>query len=317
LIALIARIALGLLSLVSLSVNAAQPCGTAPLQVQVLGSGGPELADKRASSSYLVWIDGKARVLVDIGGGAALRFGESGATVSDLDVILFTHLHADHSADLPALVKMSFFENRARPLPIYGPTGNKLMPSTVAFVRALFDSTRGAYRYLGDFLSPISRNTYKLQPQDIGDVRNKIRVPRKTSDKIWPVFTSDRLRISATAVTHGSIPALAWRIEAGGKNIVFGGDTNGEGDNLQQLARQADLLLAHNAVPEGASGIERQLHMPPSVIGRIAQEAGVKQLVLSHRMRRTLGHETETLGAIKKHYAGPVSFANDLDCFAP
>ncbi len=77
--------------------------------VQVLGSGGPELADKRASSSYLVWIGGKPRVLVDIGGGAALRFGESGATVSDLDVILLTHLHVDHTADLPALINASFF----------------------------------------------------------------------------------------------------------------------------------------------------------------------------------------------------------------
>jgi ribonuclease BN (tRNA processing enzyme) len=70
-------------------------------------------------------------------------------------------------------------------------------------------------------------------------------------------------------------------------------------------------------VPEGASGVERRLHMPPSVIGRIAHEAGVKQLVLSHRMRRTLGHETETLESIKKHYMGPVAFANDLDCFTP
>jgi ribonuclease BN (tRNA processing enzyme) len=59
------------------------------------------------------------------------------------------------------------------------------------------------------------------------------------------------------------------------------------------------------------------LHMPPSVIGRIAHEAGVKQLVLAHRMRRTLGRETETLESIKRHYTGPVAFANDLDCFTP
>jgi ribonuclease BN (tRNA processing enzyme) len=49
----------------------------------------PELQDKRASSSYLVWGDGQARVLVDAGGGSALRFGESGAQMSQVDVILF------------------------------------------------------------------------------------------------------------------------------------------------------------------------------------------------------------------------------------
>lgn len=314
---MIARIVIVLLSGAWMPAIAAPDCGTAQIAVQVLGSGGPELADKRASSSYLVWISGKPRVLVDIGGGAALRFGEAGATVSDLDVILLSHLHVDHTAGLPALIKASFFEDRMRPLPVYGPMGNKFMPSTVTFVRSLFDSTRGAYRYLGDFLSPMGNNTYKLQPRDVGEIRDKIRAPRQTGEKIWSVFANDRLKASATAVDHGSVPALAWRIEAGGKSIVFSGDTNGEGDHLELLARRADLLIAHNAVPEGAGGVERRLHMPPSVIGRIAHEAGVKQLVLSHRMRRTLGRETETLESINKTYTGPVTFANDLDCFTP
>jgi ribonuclease BN (tRNA processing enzyme) len=295
----------------------AQTCGTKGVQVQVLGSGGPELADKRASSSYLIWIDGKPRVLVDIGGGAALRFGESGATVSDLDVILFTHLHADHTSDLPALVKASFFEERSRPLPIYGPPGNKFMPSTVTFVRALFDSTRGAYRYLGDFLSPLAKDTYKLQPHDVEEVHGKLGGTRKPENEIRYVFANERLQAVAVRVVHGTLPALAWRIDAGGKHIVFSGDMNGEGGGLERLAQEADLLIAHNAVPENAGGIERGLHMPPSVIGHLAHEAGVKQLVLSHRMRRTLGHEAETLEAIKKNYAGPVAFANDLECFQP
>ena len=99
-----------LLCLVTLFLNCpfvptadAQACGGEGVAVQVLGSGGPELQDKRASSSYLVWQDGRARVLIDAGGGSALRFGESGAKMSQLDVILFTHFHVDHSADFPAL----------------------------------------------------------------------------------------------------------------------------------------------------------------------------------------------------------------------
>jgi ribonuclease BN (tRNA processing enzyme) len=77
----------------------------------------------------------------------------------------------------------------------------------------------------------------------------------------------------------------------------------------------ADLFIAHNAVPEGATGIERRLHMPPSVIGQIAADAHVKNLVLSHRMLRTLGKEAETEAEIRKRYSGPLTFANDLDCF--
>ncbi len=117
--------------------GAAEIC-SAPVAVQVLGSGGPELESQRASSSYLVRIAGEARVLVDIGGGAGLRFGESGARVADLDAILLTHLHADHTADLPALVKSSWFSARKRPLPVFGPPDNRFFPSTVSFVRSLF-----------------------------------------------------------------------------------------------------------------------------------------------------------------------------------
>src|ERR1700691_547195 len=60
----------------------AQSCGAKGLAVQVLGSGGPELQDKRASTSYLIWDHGRSRVIVDAGGGSALRFGESGAEMS-------------------------------------------------------------------------------------------------------------------------------------------------------------------------------------------------------------------------------------------
>src|SRR5499427_5655152 len=116
----------------------AQTCGAQGVAVQVLGSGGPELQDKRASSSYLIWENGQARVLVDAGGGSALRFGESGAQMSQLDAILFTHFHVDHSGDFAALVKSSWFEDRTRPLPVYGPPGNDFMPSTTEFVHDLF-----------------------------------------------------------------------------------------------------------------------------------------------------------------------------------
>ena len=99
--------------------------------------------------------------------------------------------------------------------------------------------------------------------------------------------------------------------------MVFSGDTSGNGVALQQLSEDADLLVAHNAVPENANRSALNLHMPPSRIGEIADLAGVKQLVLSHRMERTLGREAETLLHIQKRYTGPVHFADDLECYIP
>lgn len=283
---------------------AAQSCGARGVAAQVLGSGGPELQDKRASSSYLVWQDGRAPVLVDAGGGSALRFGESGAQMSQLDVILFTHFHVDHSADFPALIKSSWFEERKRPLPIYGPPGNDFMPATTEFVSDFFGDKRGVYRYLSELLAPGEPGSYKMQPHNVVAGATPLAV-----------FRTGDLAVYAVHVVHGGVPALAWRVELGGKVIVFSGDTNGEGQGLVRLAGNADLFIAHNAVPEGAVGIERRLHMPPSVIGQIAADARVKSLVLSHRMLRTLGKEAQTQSEIRKRYSGPLAFANDLDCF--
>lgn len=297
---------------------AAESCVDNGVALQVLGSGGPELQGKRAGSSYLVWIDGKARALIDTGGGSALRFGESGAQMFDLDVLLYTHLHADHSSDLPALVKSSWFESRTRPLPIYGPPGNRFMPSTVTFVRDLFDGTRGVYRYLGDFVAPLGRNTYKLEPHDVREPPAKIGAARRGPQGAIPVFHNDRLQVQAVRVAHGPVPALAWRIETGGKILVVSGDTNGNDPALALLATGADLFVAHHAIAEdGRDEVARTLHMPPSVIGQIAQSAKVKHLILSHRMLRTIGQEDGTLAAIRKSYNGPVAFADDLSCFRP
>ena len=196
---------------------AAQSCGSQGIAVQVLGSGGPELQDKRASSSYLLWEDGQAKAVIDAGGGSALRFGESGAQMSQPDVLLFTHFHVDHTADFAALIKSSWFEDRSRPLPIYGPPGNDFMPSTEKFVYDLFGD-KGAYGYLSELLVPNEQGSYKMQPHNV-----------TASSTPLPVFHNETLAASAVRVIHGGVPALAWKIETRGKVIVFSGDTNGEG----------------------------------------------------------------------------------------
>ena len=282
----------------------AQSCGATGLAVQVLGSGGPEMQDKRASTSYLIWEHGRARVMVDAGGGSALRFGESGAQMSQVDAFLFSHFHVDHSGDFPALIFSSWFEDRKRPLPVFGPPGNEYMPSTTEFVRDLFSEPHGAWRSLSDLVEPRAEGSYTLQPHNVDAGPTSVLV-----------FRNADMAVYAVRVVHGAFPALAWRVEIGGKRIVFSGDTNGEGQGLTQLATDADVFVAHNAVPEGATGVERRLHMPPSVVGVIAANAHVKQLVLSHRMLRTLGNEKETQAEIRRRYSGPIRFANDLDCF--
>ena len=67
----------GVLVLAVPSGASAQSCAAGPATLQILGSAGPAFNKDRASSSYLLWIDGKARMLVDMGGGAYLRFAQT------------------------------------------------------------------------------------------------------------------------------------------------------------------------------------------------------------------------------------------------
>jgi len=291
-------------------------CPSTGVQLQVLGSGGAELSPERAGSAYLIWVDGRARILVDVGPGTAMRFAQTGARVDDLEALLLTHIHADHTADLAPLVQAALAAGRARPLALHGPTGNRFAPSVVTFVRTLFDATRGAWRHLGDVVSPMTREGFKIQPHEVRERPRPLAARRAQPESPIDIEASG-MALAATPVVHGVYPALAWRVRVADKTIVFTGDMNGESDGFARLAQGADILVASHAIAEGTGKVERFLHMPPSVIGQIAARTGARQLVLVHRGGATLGREAESTGHIRQHYQGALGFADDLACYAP
>jgi ribonuclease BN (tRNA processing enzyme) len=71
----------------------------------------------------------------------------------------------------------------------------------------------------------------------------------------------------------------------------------------------------HHAVPEQIAPGLNALHVTPSQIGDLAASAGVKALVLSHHMERALACVSESRAAITRRYTGPLSFAEDLECY--
>jgi len=265
------------------------------IRVQVLGSGGPELGE-RASSGYIVWIDGKSRLLIDCGGGTFLRFTQSGARFEELDAILLTHNHIDHTADLAAFMKAGFFTDRSEAIAIYGAEGNSVFPPTDLFVKRLLGQD-GAYAYMSDMLSPQS-SSFQIIPHVLP------QISKKTLMKGYA--------IESIGVHHGIVPALAFRIDAGDKSIVFTGDTNNKENTLQQFARNADILIADFAIPQGAGDVAKELHMQPSDIASLAAASRVKHLVLSHLMKRSESKLQESMDIIKKTYTGKITVAEDL-----
>jgi len=266
----------------------------AEISVQVLGSGGPE-GGERASASYLVKKDGQALVLIDFGGGAFLRFGQAKAKIEDLKVVLLTHLHIDHVVELPALMKAGYFSDRGCRLNMVGPQGNQYFPGFKEYIQLQF-GPKGAYRYMSDILTSES-DSFSLKIFEITKDRN---------------FDFLGLHIKAVQVNHGIVPAVAYRVEIDDKVIVFSGDTSAKSEALSQLSKNADILVAHHAIPEHGYEGARRLHMRPSRTAEIAKEAKVKTLLLSHRMNRTLGREKEHEALMSKIYKGKIIWAEDL-----
>ncbi len=274
----------------------AQVCAVSPVTVQILGSAGPRLDNERASASYLLWIDGQARMLVDAGGGAYLRFAQSGARLSDLWLLAVSHLHPDHISGLPALLWLSE-QTREEPLPAAGPSGNDVMPAFPTFLNRLFDQNDGAFQILGGTVGSGGRGV----PLDV-------TVVDVASVEALTVLDQPEMTVTALGIPHGNIPALAYRVQVGDVSIVFSTDQNGTSPAFIEFARDADVLVMHLAIAAGATSA---LHAAPAVVGRVARDAGVGRLILSHIGLFDL---ESAVAEVKTFYAGPLTVGADLQC---
>ncbi|HEY8715301.1 MAG TPA: MBL fold metallo-hydrolase [Candidatus Acidoferrum sp.] len=274
--------------------------GTKPaLEVVVLGSGGPR-AFGRAGSSFVVLVDGTPRILVDAGPGAFLRIGELKLDLDKVDTVLLTHLHIDHSGDLPA-----FFNARALtsdgPISyrVFGPDGSGLFPKTSRFIDLLVGD-EGAFAYQKTFGA---RETFTVRDLAIGLESTRTKI-----------VDEGGLVVEETATHHGDCPSVAYRVAYQGVAVVFSGDMDASAlPNLVQLAKGADLLIFNCAVldPPGSPAQLYELHTPPTKIGQAAKEAGVKTLLLSHLAPDVEGKEAAVRRSIRASFAGPVAFATD------
>ncbi|MDJ0910120.1 MAG: MBL fold metallo-hydrolase [Woeseiaceae bacterium] len=271
--------------------------------LQILGSGGPIADDGRASTGYLVWIDGAARIMIDAGAGTFLRYGEADARFEDLDFFGLSHFHTDHSADFPALLKSGNFSRREQPIVVAGPDGSRLFPGLNVWLNSLLNADDGAFGYLSGYLDGEGRLP-KLEPIEV------------SGDEAVQVFESNdgTIRVDAIHVPHGIVPALGFRVRIGDETIVFATDQNGTVPSFVDFASDADLLVMHLVIPEDAGTAARRLHARPSVIGEVANAADAKRLVLSHFMARSLRNLDENVELVEAAYDGEIVLAEDLLC---
>ena len=291
--------ALAIAAILSFPVSVPANPGTPALEVIVLGSGGPRPFG-RAATSLIVLLDGTPRILMDAGPGAFFRIGELNLDLQNVDTVLLTHLHIDHSGDLPA-----FFNARALSSDgpilyrIFGPDGAGQFPKTSRFVD-LMVGHGGAFEYQKTFGAD--------ETFEVHDLAISLNSPRST------ILNEKGLLVEEIATHHDDSPSVAYRITYKGAVLVFSGDMDASAlPNLVQLAKNADLLIFDCAVldPPASPSQLYDLHTPPRKIGEAARESGVKSLLLSHTAPDVEGQEDAVRKSIRVNYAGPVAFATD------
>ncbi len=253
--------------------------------LQVLGSGGPIADDARASSGYLIWVDGESRVLIDAGSGVAVRFREARADFQALDFIGLSHFHTDPSADLPALLKGGYFSDRRRALIVAGADAGGPFPGRRLFLKQLLGKNTGAYSYLAGYLNA-TEDLPMLSTFEIDSTNTE------AVTVLGDRYSS--MQIDTMHVAHGIGPALVFRVRVNNRTIVFSGDQNVGNNEFVHFAKNANILVMHMPIPEGTTGPGRNLHAPPSVVGAFAMQANVKMLLLSHLMKRSLRNLGQT-----------------------
>jgi ribonuclease Z len=270
------------------------------MDLTLLGTGCPIADPDRLGPANLVRHASRA-FLVDCGSGATQRLVAAGTPGRDLDAVLLTHLHSDHTVDLIQLVISSWHQGRDRPQRVLGP------PGTRRFVSGLLDAWRPEFE---------QRIAHEKRPSAAALA---VDVTEIEAGEIW---NAGGVTVEAVRVDHAPIrDAFGFVFAAGGRRLAFSGDT-AYCPALIAAARGADALVHECFVHGGlapepgrrtAEGVAAVAgyHTSSRVVGRVAREAGVRCLVLNHFVP-TRFDRAAVLADARADYAGPIVVGEDL-----
>lgn len=277
------------------------------MRIQLLGTGSPTPLLERQGSAVLLSRDHQ-HLLFDAGRGVTTQLVRAGLAPHQLSAIFLTHHHYDHIGNLGDLL-LTAWHGGSTSLPVIGP------PGTERIVQALFDQV---YEREIHFSLALARATASAKV----DIRQVVHV---TPISPAQSYQHGAWQIVAAAVDHGhqlgltydEWPCLAYRIEVDGKSIVISGDTVAC-ESLIGLARGADVLvqccfLADADLTTPARQLLAKLVIATSgQVGKIATQAGVKMLVLTHFNAMTPDKLTAVEADVRRDFAGQLYLGTDM-----
>jgi ribonuclease BN (tRNA processing enzyme) len=263
----------------------------------------------RRMTSHVMLSNGAAYVL-DCGLGVTSQFARTGIPFNQVRSIFITHHHPDHNIEYGPFLVIGWIAGLPLSVRAFGPP--PLSEMTVDFLR--FAKTTIGF-WAEDF---------KIKPLEMVEV-SEVSVG-------GPVTEDDNVKVTAVLVEHPPVrPAFAYRFDFRDRSIAFSGDTVPL-EAVAHLADRADVLV-HEAmyVPAVEAFVRNRVakgfpvsvdafmahmkadHAAVEDVGRIAQEAGVKTLVLSHLTPPVESITDDTWRtAAATHFKGEIIIGHDL-----
>jgi len=238
----------------------------------VVGSGTAVPDRERGSPCCHLSTQGSS-VVFDLGSGSVRQLWRFGIDVRTIDLLALSHFHPDHTADLVPLLfalRNPEFGCQER-LVLAGPVG----------LRAHFSALENLY---GHWIRP---ERLLLDLREVTESED---------------FGS--MRLSATRTGH-TAESLSFRVDNGGRSVVYGGDSP-ESESLARLAAGTDLLVLECSFPEGAPS---QGHMTPGQAAAVAEKAEARCLLLTHFYPSAAA--SDLLTPARNRYGGDILLASD------
>ena len=281
-------------------------------------AGGPLPSPARSGIAQAIVVGGRV-YLVDCGSGVTRELRRA-RLLKDLHEVFLTHLHSDHDCDYFNLFLLGWpILQWNPPVDVYGPGSAGGLPPTPADQPAdraisvvhpanptpgLADLTRAQFEAHAYDINIRTREAGRLDlpslvvPHEIAVAPSLGAGPATVAPQMAPILVAedDRVRVTAVLVEHAPVfPSFAYRFDTDDGSIVVSGDT-APCANLVTLARGADVLVHEvfddaaakpDADDDGWEARQRQRHLVSahtalSEIGRVAAEAEVGRLVLTH-----------------------------------
>jgi ribonuclease Z len=288
------------------------------LHVGLCGSGSPMMDSKRAGPCVFV-IAGRSLYLVDAGPSSGRKLELMRLQPGNMTAVLLTHFHSDHIGELGELMLKRWAGGAAKdPLPVFGPRGVETVVQGFNLAYSLDSGHRVAHH--GPETTPPGGAGGIAKPFDFPDGKDAV-----------VIIDADGVKVTAFLVDHRPVkPAVGYRFDYKGRSAVISGDTL-PSETLRRMAAGADLLL-HDALQpvmvRALSDINRELgrtnianitedildyHAFPEEAARIAEDAGVQQLLLYHMIPPlpvSVLHKA-FLGEAKTYFNGPITIGVD------